>query len=50
ILYMVNAFRYGMLGVTDVPLTVAFGIIAVFVVVLGSICLTLLKRGTGLRT
>jgi len=50
ILYMVNAFRYGMLGVTDVPVVVAFGIICVFALALGAICVTLLKRGTGLRT
>jgi len=50
ILYMVNGFRYGMLGVTDVPLFAAFGIIIAFMLVLGGICLTLLSRGTGLRT
>jgi len=50
ILYMVNGFRYGMLGVTDVPLLAAFGVILAFVLVLGTICLTLLKRGTGLRS
>ena len=50
ILYMVNAFRYGMLGVSDVSLGMAFGIIFVFGIVLGAICLTLLHRGTGLRT
>jgi len=50
ILYMVNAFRYGMLGVTDVPLAIAFAIIVGFMLVLGAICLTLLTRGTGLRT
>ncbi|MEX2498610.1 MAG: ABC transporter permease [Wenzhouxiangellaceae bacterium] len=50
ILYMVNAFRYGMLGVTDVPIAAAFAIIIVFALVLGTICVTLLKRGTGLRT
>ncbi len=50
ILYMVNAFRYGMLGVTDVPLAPAFAIILGFGIGLGAICLTLLKRGTGLRT
>ncbi len=50
ILYMVNAFRYGMLGVTDVSISIAFGIILVFGVVLGAVCLTLLRRGTGLRT
>lgn len=50
ILYMVNAFRYGMLGVTDVPVEIAFAIIGVFALVLGAICVTLLRRGTGLRT
>jgi len=50
ILYMVNGFRYGMLGVTDVPLAAAFGIIVLFMLVLGAICITLLRRGTGLRT
>ena len=50
ILYMVNAFRYGMLGVTDVPVPVAFAIIGMFALVLGTVCVTLLKRGTGLRT
>lgn len=50
ILYMVNGFRYGMLGITDVPLYGAFGIIIAFMLVLGTICVTLLRRGTGLRT
>ena len=50
ILYMVNAFRYGMLGVTDVPVAIAFAIIGVFALVLGTICVVLLTRGTGLRT
>jgi len=49
ILYMVNAFRYGILGVSDVPLWQAYSVIAVFIVLLGSICLTLLDRGVGLR-
>jgi len=39
-----------MLGVTDVPLAAAFGIIVLFMLVLGAICITLLRRGTGLRT
>jgi len=50
ILYMVNAFRYGMLGITDVPLGTAFGIVIAFMLGLGTICITLLKRGTGLRS
>ncbi len=50
ILYMVNAFRYGILGVSDVSLTVAYSVSAIFVLVLGSVCLVLLKRGVGLRS
>ncbi len=50
ILYMVNAFRYGMLGESDVSLGVAYAVISVFVVLLGAICMTLLHRGVGLRS
>jgi hypothetical protein len=32
VLYMVNAFRYGLLGVSDIPLFVAFGLILGFIV------------------
>ena len=48
IFYMVNAFRYGLLGVSDVPLWVAYGLMLAFVVALGSLGLWLLKRGVGL--
>ncbi len=50
ILYMVNAFRFGILGVSDVSLPVAYAVSGVFVVGLGSLCLILLKRGVGLRS
>lgn len=50
ILYMVNAFRYGMLGVSDVPLALSFAVILGFGVALAAACVILLKRGTGLRT
>ncbi len=50
ILYMVNGFRYGILGVSDVSITYAYAIIAVFGVILGSLCLWLLHKGTGLRS
>ncbi len=50
IFYMVNTFRYGFLGVSDVPITVAFLILISFAVVLSCACLWLLNRGTGLRT
>jgi ABC-2 type transport system permease protein len=50
ILYMVNAFRYGFLGVSDIPVGIAFAIIFAFIVVLGGTALVLLNRGTGIKS
>ena len=50
ILYMVNTFRYGLLGVSDIDLTWAYVVMLAFVVVLAAYCLSLLHRGVGLRT
>ena len=50
ILYMVNAFRYGMLGQSDISIGHAFLILGIFTVVLFSISLFLLNRGTGIKT
>lgn len=50
ILYMVNAFRYGMLGVSDISIGVAFTVIGLFCVALFLISLQLLRSGVGLRT
>jgi ABC-2 type transport system permease protein len=50
ILYMVNGFRYGMLGVSDVSLAMTYGVILVAGAILFAWCLILLNRGTGLRT
>jgi len=49
ILYMVNAFRYGMLGVSDIPVITAFGIILICIVALTIFALYLLNKGTGIR-
>ncbi len=49
ILYMVNAFRYGLLGVSDVDLTSSFIIIVAFIVVLYYFSLRLLNNGVGLK-
>jgi len=49
ILYMINAFRYGLLGVSDIPLTHAFIIIIGFIIVLFMYSLHLLKTGKGLK-
>ncbi|MEG3792151.1 ABC transporter permease [Lysobacter sp. CCNWLW3] len=50
IFYMVNAFRYGLLGSSDVPLWVAYALMLGFVVALSALGLWLLKRGVGLRS
>jgi ABC-2 type transport system permease protein len=49
ILYMVNAFRYGMLGVADISVITAFTIIILCIISLTGFALYLLNRGTGLR-
>ena len=50
ILYMVNAFRYGILGVSDINIYRAFTIIIAFIVLLTGYALYLLQRGTGIKT
>ncbi len=50
ILYMVNGFRYGMLGVSDVSLVATYGVIIIAGAVLFTGCMILLHKGTGLRT
>jgi len=49
ILYMVNAFRYGMLGSADVPIGVAYAIMIGLAVALFVAVLALLKYGRGVR-
>ena len=50
ILYMVNTFRYGILGVSDINVAFAFGMIILFVMVLGGFALHLLNSGKGIRS
>jgi len=50
ILYMVNAFRFGFLGVSDISLWVSYLISIGFIVVLYLFCLHLLRTGYGIRT
>ncbi|MHA3027756.1 ABC transporter permease [Chromohalobacter israelensis] len=50
ILYMVNAFRYGILGVSDIPVGGALVAIAVFIVVFFAVGLWMLDRGKGIRS
>ena len=49
ILYMINAFRYGLLGVSDIDLTTAFVIILGFITALFYFALRLLRLGIGLK-
>ena len=49
ILYMVNAFRYGILGVSDIAVGYALLVISVFIVALFSYCMYLLNTGKGIR-
>jgi ABC-2 type transport system permease protein len=49
ILYMVNAFRYGFLGHSDVPVGFSFAIMVVAVVGLFAACVWLMNKGTGIR-
>jgi ABC-2 type transport system permease protein len=49
ILYMVNAFRYGMLGASDVSIGVAYAIIVGSLVTLLTLVIVLLNRGIGVR-
>lgn len=49
ILYMVNAFRYGVLGTSDIPIGTAYTIIFVAIALLYAFSLYLLNKGTGIR-
>lgn len=50
VLYMINAFRYGLLGISDIPVVTAFAITLGFILVLVWISLFLLKRGVGIKS
>ena len=50
ILYMVNAFRYGFLGVSDVPVWICFSVLVGFTLVFTAIVALLFKRGMGVKS
>jgi ABC-2 type transport system permease protein len=50
IVYMVNAFRYGFLGISDVSLSIAFSVIVFFIAILYAIAMYLISKGIGLRS
>ena len=49
ILYMVNAFRYGILGTSDIRVGTAYVILVGFAVALFTVCIALMNRGVGIR-
>ena len=50
IMYMINAMRYGMLGVSDIDVSHALLMIILFVAVLFAFSLYLLNKGVGIRS
>ena len=50
ILYMVDAFRYGLLGTSDLALGTSYSIILAFIVALYLFALAILNRGIGIRS
>ena len=49
ILYMVNAFRYGILGTSDISIVTAYVMLIAFTAILFTVCLLLMNRGVGIR-
>ncbi|HBO37452.1 MAG TPA: ABC transporter permease, partial [Pasteurellaceae bacterium] len=49
IVYMINGFRYGFLGISDVSLGYTFGVLSIFITALYAIAYYLISRGVGLR-
>jgi ABC-2 type transport system permease protein len=49
VLYMVNGFRYGILGVSDISPFSSFALLLVFITLLFGFAIYLLHKGTGLR-
>ncbi len=50
VVYMVNGFRYGILGVSDISPVASFSLLAVFIVALYGFAYYLLKKGVGIRS
>ncbi|MBT0587676.1 ABC transporter permease [Alteromonas oceanisediminis] len=50
VVYMVNGFRYGFLGVSDVNVGISVALLIGFNAILFSIAYVLLQRGTGIRS
>jgi ABC-2 type transport system permease protein len=50
IIYMINGFRFGFLGISDINVWAGLGMLVLFAILLFGVNMYLLKRGTGIRT
>lgn len=50
VVYMISGFRYGFLGINDVPLVLTMSVLIAFIVVFYVLVYALIQRGRGLRT
>jgi len=50
IVYMINGFRYGFLGISDVSVSYTFVVLTAFIAVLYYIAFSLIEKGVGLRS
>ncbi len=50
IIYMIDGFRYGFLGISDIPVFTGLGMLLFFSVLLFSVNLYLMKKGIGIRS
>ncbi|MDD5394550.1 MAG: ABC transporter permease [Thiothrix sp.] len=50
VLYMVNGFRYGILGIADISVWISYAVISSFILLLGGFGLYLLNKGIGIRS
>ncbi|MEE4241298.1 MAG: ABC transporter permease [Desulfopila sp.] len=50
IIYMINGFRFGFLGISDISVWAGLGMLVLFAALLFGVNMYLLKRGTGIRT
>ena len=50
VLYMINGFRYGILGSSDFPIGWSFFVIVIFILILAAIALHLMNKGVGIKS
>lgn len=50
IFYIINAFRYGFLGISDIPIVYSYIILLIFAVLLYTVCHIFIQKGAGMRS